>query len=206
MHHIISDMWSFGILGREIAAAYNRPDDGAPRGTSDHLPRLRRVAAAIGSRAARSTRSCATGAAASRERRRWNCPPITRDRASIRSRGIASRAALPARLREGVQRLSTECRATPFMALLAAFNALLYAHSRQTDLAVGVPIANRTRTTTERLIGTFVNTLVHRNELSGDPTFRELLARVRATALEAYAHQDLPFEIAGQGARPAARH
>ena len=80
------------------------------------------------------------------------------------------------------------------MTLLAAFQMLLYRYTGQEDLVVGTPIANRTRAEIEGLIGFFVNTLVLRTDLSGDPTFRELLGRVRRRLLEAYAHQDLPFE------------
>ena len=80
------------------------------------------------------------------------------------------------------------------MILLAAFNTLLYRYSGQDDILVGLPIANRTRAELENLIGFFVNTLVLRTDLSGEPSFRELLSRVREMALAAYAHQDLPFE------------
>ena len=80
------------------------------------------------------------------------------------------------------------------MTLLAAFQTLLYRYTGQEDIVVGSPIAGRNRTEIEELIGFFVNTLVLRADLSGNPTFQELLARVRETALEAYAHQDLPFE------------
>ena len=81
------------------------------------------------------------------------------------------------------------------MVMLAAFKTLLAAYSRQSDIAVGVPIAGRGSTATQDLIGTFVNTLVHRNDLSNDPSFRELITRVRTTALDAFAHQDAPFEV-----------
>ena len=80
------------------------------------------------------------------------------------------------------------------MTLLAAFQALLYRYTGQDDIVVGSPIANRNRTEIEGLIGFFVNTLVLRTDFSGNPTFKELLARVREMALGAYAHQDLPFE------------
>ncbi len=81
------------------------------------------------------------------------------------------------------------------MTLLAAFGALLSRYSGQSDLVIGTPIANRTRSELEGLIGFFVNTLALRLDLSGDPSFTTLLERVRTVATEAYAHQDLPFEM-----------
>src|SRR5205807_3706128 len=84
--------------------------------------------------------------------------------------------------------------ATLFMTLLASFQALLARYTGQEDIVVGTTVANRTRAETEGLVGFFLNTLALRGDLSGDPTFRELLARARETALGAYAHQDLPFE------------
>jgi len=101
---------------------------------------------------------------------------------------------LPQKLSEAITALAQRSRATLFMTLLAAFQVLLSRYTNQQDVAVGTPIANRTRRETEDVIGFFVNTLVLRTDLSGDPTFENLLKRVRETALEAYAHQDLPFE------------
>ena len=97
-------------------------------------------------------------------------------------------------LHEQLQELSQRCGTTLFMTLLAAFQVLLSRYSGQTDISVGTPIANRTRRELEGLIGFFVNTLVMRTDLSGNPSFRELLKRVRHVALQAYMHQDVPFE------------
>jgi amino acid adenylation domain-containing protein len=97
---------------------------------------------------------------------------------------------------------SRDKRVTPFMTLLAAFKTLLYRWTGQDDIVVGSPIANRNQTEMESLIGFFVNTLVIRTHASGESTFSEFLARVRETALEAYAHQDLPFEKLVQELKP----
>ena len=97
-------------------------------------------------------------------------------------------------LANALRRLGQQEFRTPFMVLLAAFQTLLYRYSGQEDLVVGTPVAGRDRLETEELIGFFVNMLALRTDLSGNPTFRELLARVRETTLGAYAHQDLPFE------------
>lgn len=97
-------------------------------------------------------------------------------------------------LTESLRALSRREGATLFMTLLAAFKLLLYRHAEQEDIVVGVPIANRNRLETEGLIGFFINTLALRTDLSGAPSFRELLARTRRVTLDACAHQDLPFE------------
>jgi non-ribosomal peptide synthetase component F len=102
--------------------------------------------------------------------------------------------ALPYDLYEALQSLSRQEKATLYMTLLAAFQTLLYRYTGQEDVAVGTAIAGRTRAEVEYLIGIFINMLVMRADLSGNPSFRELLNRVREMALGAYAHQDIPFE------------
>jgi amino acid adenylation domain-containing protein len=121
--------------------------------------------------------------------------PTTRPRPSVRTHaGTKLRFDIPAEILGPLRELGRQEGVTLFMTLLAAFNVLLHRYSGQDDLAVGTPIAGRSASETEALIGFFVNTLVMRTDLSGGPTVRQLLARVRETALQAYAHQDVPFE------------
>src|SRR5215472_9812593 len=101
---------------------------------------------------------------------------------------------LPASLYRALLDLSTQENLTLFMTTLAAFQALLHRYSSQDDIVVGTPVANRNRPEVEGVIGFFVNSLVLRSDLSGNPSFRELMRRVRSTALDAFAHQDFPFE------------
>ena len=121
--------------------------------------------------------------------------PTDRPRPAVQSfRGVRQSFELSKELTQRLKALSRKEGVTLFMTLLAAFQALLYRYTGQEDIVVGSPIANRNRTEIEELIGFFVNTLVLRTNFAGDPTFKELLARVREMALGAYAHQDLPFE------------
>ena len=108
--------------------------------------------------------------------------------------GATSSFRLAQDLTSKLYQLSRHEGATLFMTLLAAFQVLLYRYTGQEELLVGTVIANRNRVEIEGLIGFFVNTLVMRGNLTGNPTFRELLGRVRASAIDAYDHQDLPFE------------
>ena len=108
--------------------------------------------------------------------------------------GGTHRFVLSTALTEALEKLSRKEDATLFMTLLTAFNILLHRYSGQDEILVGTPIANRNLPELENLIGVFINTVVQRISLSGDPGFRELLKRVRDVSLEAYAHQDLPFE------------
>jgi amino acid adenylation domain-containing protein len=121
--------------------------------------------------------------------------PTDRPRPAKQSfRGAREPIALSESLTAAINELSRREAVTQFMTLLAAFNVLLYRYSGQEDVVVGSPVTKRNRPELEGLIGFFVNTLVLRNNLAGKPTFKQLLSRVRDAFLEAYAHQDLPFE------------
>jgi non-ribosomal peptide synthetase component F len=109
-------------------------------------------------------------------------------------RGSVERFELDQELSEKLRALSQRESVTLFMLLLAVFKVLLLKYAGQQDIVIGADVANRNRAETENLIGFFVNLLVLRTDLSGNPTFRELLHRVREVCLEAYAHQDRPFE------------
>src|SRR5262249_46011286 len=121
--------------------------------------------------------------------------PTDRVRPALQSfQGAAHRFTLPPELTRALGRLARAEGATLFMVLLAAFQVVLSRWSGQRDVVVGAPIAGRTHRQTEGLIGFFVNMLALRTDLSGDPSFRDLVQRVKEVALGAYAHQELPFE------------
>ncbi|MBV9790978.1 MAG: amino acid adenylation domain-containing protein [Chloroflexi bacterium] len=197
IHHIVNDGWSFGVFVREIAALYTA----LTAGQSANLPALP-ISYIDYTRWQRKRMAGPTG---QEQLAYWktqlsaDLPPLDlptdRPRPAVQSfRGGHCYRTLPPELAQALQALSRQEDATLFMTLLAAFNVLLWRYSGQSDLLVGSPIANRTQVETEPLIGCFVNTLVLRSDLSGNPSFRELLGRVRATTLAAYAHQDVPFE------------
>ncbi|HEY2738874.1 MAG TPA: amino acid adenylation domain-containing protein, partial [Thermoanaerobaculia bacterium] len=197
LHHIVSDGWSMGILVREMTALYAAFSAGTPSPLPDLPVQYADFAA--------WQRSWLHGEVLEGEISFWRrqlagLPPLLelptdRPRSAARSsRGTARLVRLPAGLARQVQALGRSEGATLFMVLLAGFQALLARFSGQRDLAVGSPVAGRNRVEIEGLIGFFVNTLVLRGDLSGEPTFRELLGRVRETALAAQTHQNVPFE------------
>ncbi|WP_158806539.1 non-ribosomal peptide synthetase, partial [Streptomyces sp. NRRL WC-3774] len=196
MHHVVFDEWSGRILWRELSALYEAFRAGRP----DPLPTL---AVQYADYAVWQHQSLA-GQVLEGQLGYWkdklaDLPvlelPTDRPRPAMRSsEGATTRFTVPAHTAETLRALSRRSGATMFMTLLTAFDVLLARYAGAEDIAVGTPVANRNRAETEDLIGFFVNTLVMRTDLSGDPTFAELLARVRRTALDAYAHQDLPFE------------
>ena len=196
MHHIVSDGWSTGILIRELALLY----EAFSCGRSSPLPELPIQYADF----AHWQRQRLQGEVLETQLSYWkrqlvDAPrlelPTDHPRPAVQTfRGSHQSLLLPNTVGEALKALSRRQGVTLFMTLLAAFKILLHRYSSQEDLIVGTPIANRNRLEIEGLIGFFVNTLVVRTDLSGNPTFRELLQRVREVCLGAYAHQDLPFE------------
>jgi amino acid adenylation domain-containing protein len=197
IHHVAGDGWSTGIFGRELKALYEAFAAGRP----SPLPPL---PVQYGDHAVRQ-RERLSGDALARETEWWKAQlagapalldlPTDRPRPAVRSdRGETLAFELPPEVAGRVDALARAEGATPFMVLLAAFQVLLARWSGEDDVLVGTPIANRTTADVEGLIGYFANTLVLRGDLSGDPTFRALLARVREATLDAYDHQELPFE------------
>jgi non-ribosomal peptide synthetase component F len=197
MHHVISDAWSAGVLISEVVALYSSYLSGEPS-PLEELPIQYADYADW-------QRRWLDGFALKQQLAYWRrqlggALPVLRltaDRphpAEQRYRGARHQAAIPAELLEPLKELCRQEGVTLFMLLLASFQVLLYRHTRQDDIVVGTPIANRNRVETEGLIGFLVNQLVMRTDLSGDPPFRRLLRRVRETALGAYAHQDVPIE------------
>jgi amino acid adenylation domain-containing protein len=197
MHHIASDGWSQGVLRDELSEFYN----GYCAGLPPKLPELciQYADFAIWQRGGFQGQTLAQDLTYWKEQLS-GAPAILRlptdhPRPEVQTyRGARQSLALSKALTEALKELSRQERVTLFMTLLAGFNALLFRYSGQEDICVGTPVANRNRAETEGLIGFFVNTLALRTNLSGDPSFRELLRRVRELALGAYAHQDLPFE------------
>jgi amino acid adenylation domain-containing protein len=187
LHHIAADGWSLGPLLRDLADAYAarrlRP---LPVQYADYALWQR----AIDTRA--SLQFWRNALAGMPEELQL---PFDRARTeAVRHRGDVVRAELDADSHARLNELARACGATPFMVLHAAFAALLSRLGAGDDIPIGTPVANRAERNTEDLVGLFVNTLVMRTDVSGRPSLRELVRRVRAFALDAYAHQDLPFE------------
>ncbi|HEX6367447.1 MAG TPA: amino acid adenylation domain-containing protein [Longimicrobium sp.] len=197
MHHIVSDGWSLNVVFRELRELYPAFALGLPSPLPE--PELQYADFAEWQR-----EHLAAGAL--RGQLEWwmealrDAPaflelPADRPRPAVQGfRGAVHPLAIDPGVAEGVRSLAREEGATPFMVLLAAFQALLHRYSGQDDLVVGSPIAGRTRRQTEGTVGFFVNTLALRARFGGDPSFRALLRQVKETTLGAYAHQDLPFE------------
>src|SRR5262249_53445130 len=197
LHHIVADGWSMAVLQRELSILYQAFSSAQPSPLPD-LP-IQYADFAVWQR------QWLQGEVLESQLSYWKkqlegAPavlnlPMDRPRPPLQSfRGARRSLELSKGLTRDLKNLSRQNDVTLFMTLLAAFQTLLYRYTGQEDVVVGSPIANRSRSEIENLIGFFVNTLVLRSNLAGDPSFRDLLARVREVALEAFAHQDLPFE------------
>ena len=197
MHHIISDGWSIGVMSGELANLY----DAYSQDLEFELPPLPIQYADF----AHWQRQWLQGEVLDRQVTYWEkqleqAPellelPTDHPRPAIQSyRGTIERFAISKTLSEQLLGLSRQENATLFMVLMATFKVLLHRYTGQADICVGTGVANRRRQELEDLIGFFVNTLVLRDELDAQTSFSELLQQVRATALSAYSHQDVPFE------------
>ncbi len=196
-HHIISDGWSIGVLIQEFALVYeafasNKPSPLPP------LP-IQYADFAVEQRRWLQGRVLENQLSHWKKRLGGRLPvmemPTDRPRPAVQTfKGAKKTLLIPRSLSAALHELCQRQGVTLFMVLLAAFELLLYRYTGQDDLLLGTPIANRNRAEIEGLIGYFANTLVLRADLSGDPSFLELLERVREEALGAYAHQDVPFE------------
>jgi amino acid adenylation domain-containing protein/non-ribosomal peptide synthase protein (TIGR01720 family) len=204
LHHIVADGWSQGVLVRELSALYGAFLAGRASPLAE--PVLQYADFAAWQRAELADDRIESGLEYW-TKRLSGAPalefPTDHPRpAELTYRGAHLAFRWPCDIRDSLQELARGRGATLYMALLAAFNVLLHRYSGQDDVVLGSVIANRHRVELEPLIGFFVNTLVFRNDISGDPTFVELLARTRDVALAAHSHQDLPFERLVDALRP----
>jgi amino acid adenylation domain-containing protein len=205
VHHIVADGWSMGVLVREVAALYEAFCSGKP----SPLPELSVQYADY----AVWQINWLQGEVLEAKLADWKqqlgqiLPPLQLPAKQPRSAVSSNQAEiqnfqLDWQLSEALNALSRQQNVTLFMTLLAALQTLLYRYTNQEDIVVGTDLANRTQVETEALIGFFVNILVLRTDMRGNPTFRQLLARVREVTLKAYTHQDLPFDKLVEELRP----
>lgn len=208
VHHIAADAWSLAVVTHEVATLYNglaQEADGEQVPSNDYSGALLPPLPIQYRDFALWQRQWLQGPVLEREIRYWkqrlgSAPPQLTlstdhprpDRQTYRGGRVAFH--VPGELLEPLRRVSRREGVTLFMTLLAAFNVLLSQLAKQSDILVGTDVANRNRAETEPLVGFFVNLLPLRTDLSGNPSFLQLLGRVRETALGAYAHQDVPFE------------
>ncbi|QRK08315.1 amino acid adenylation domain-containing protein [Archangium violaceum] len=206
MHHIISDAWSLGLFLRELISLYEAFSAGKPSPLPEQGLHYADFAA--------WQRQHLEGPVLESQLGYWKqqlagVPPqlslmTDRPRPPVQSfRGATHRFQFDAGLARGLKAVGQQAGATLYMVLLGAFSTLLYRLSGQEDIPIGSPFASRKRRETESIIGFFVNTLVMRARMEGDPTFTELLGRVRQVCLDAFAHQDVPFEKVVEALQPA---
>jgi amino acid adenylation domain-containing protein len=205
VHHIVTDGWSMDVLFRELWTLYGAYRDGRE-------PRLPETPVQYADFAVWQ-REQAAGEAEARRLAYWTerlegAPallelPADHPRPPAPSfRGGTVPVGVPPRVAEGLRAVARAGRATPFMVVLAAFQVLLGRYAAADDVVVGTLVAGRTRHEVQDVVGLFMNTLVLRADLAGDPAFREVVGRVRETVLGAYEHQDLPFERLVEALQP----
>lgn len=205
IHQIAFDRWSRDVIRQELVALYQAFAAGRPSPLTDPPAQYQDYARAQIERVA--------SGGLGRELAYWRdrldgapqllaLPTDLPRPTSAGHQGAQLSLRLPSALVSALVALGQQHRATLFMTLLAAFKALICRWTGQSDLVIGVPIAGRLRPEYETLVGCFTNTLVLRTNLGGDPTFRELIGRVRTVALGAYAHQEIPFELLVRELRP----
>src|SRR5579859_5446671 len=205
MHHTITDAWSMQAFTRELASLYDA-------WTTGRTPQLPELAIQYGDYSVWQ-RDLVETESSQQQLSHWkerlaDAPPLlelAKDRprpAEQTFEGATWTFALPPEIITGALALAKQFQVTPFMLLLAAFKVLLYRYSGQPDVLVGVPVAGRTQVETESLIGFFVETLVLRDDLSGNPRFLDLLAQVRETTVGALANPDIPFEKVVEALKP----
>jgi amino acid adenylation domain-containing protein len=205
IHHIVADGWSLGLIARELEALYQAHLTGG----AAPLPELPLQYADF----AIWQRQWLAGEVLETQRAYWRTRlaalpsplalPTDRPRARQSSPAAASHDfSFPRPLADALRQLGRHEGVTPFMTMLAGFKAMLARFTGATDIALGTPVANRNHVELEPIVGFFANTLVLRTNLDGDPTFRELLRRVREVSLGAYAHQDMPFEKLVEDLKP----
>ena len=204
-HHLLGDGWSFHLFLRELLALYGAFSAGRPSPLAEPPIQLADFA--------HWQRQWMRGAVAEAQLAYWKAKlagsppalelPSDRPRPAFQTfRGAPARVELPPHLCASLRRVSRREGVTLFMTMLAAFLTLLRRYTGQSDISVGSVIANRRWRETEGMMGAVLNTVILRGDLSGDPTFRELLRRVRDVTLEAYTHQDVPFDKVVEALRP----
>ncbi|PZU94481.1 MAG: non-ribosomal peptide synthetase [Pseudanabaena sp.] len=205
LHHIIADAWSIGIFLRELSSLYTSFVEAKPA----TLPNLPIQYADFSQwQNQNSTKDTLVEQIAYWEKQLSGIPPVLelptdRPRPPVQTfNGGAEFFEIGAGLTERLRKLSQESGVTMFMTVITAFFILLARYTGEEDIVIGIPIANRMRVEFESLMGCFVNSLVLRSQLHGNPTFLELLQQVRQTALDAYANQDLPFEQLVEALQP----
>ncbi|MGQ0715388.1 MAG: non-ribosomal peptide synthetase [Gemmatimonadaceae bacterium] len=205
VHHIVADGYSMGVLFRELTSLYEAMRAGAD--TTLPAVAIQYADYVMWQREWLETGVVEQQLGFWRQQLAGDLPvlslPTDRPRPAVQTlQGDFLRLAIPRELMAALAELGRQESASAFMVLLAAFNVLLYRYTGQEDVLIGSPIANRDRAEIEQAIGFYTNTVVYRTDLSGSPTFRELLARVRKAALAVFSNQDAPFEKVVETVRP----